>query len=193
MNEVQTEQIGDFLVKIYPDEDPQSPRELDNLGTMVCFHRNYNLGDQKHGFSDPNTLASHIKEKKSISLPIYMMDHSGQTISTDPTIFQAFDAQRWDWGQIGFIFVDPEKVKKEFKVKKITEKIRGKVISVLNQEIETYDQYMQGDVYGFVIEDENGNDINSCWGFYGLEDCLEQAKENANHIAKNLSKSGAGI
>ena len=32
-------------IKVFVDEDPQSPREWDNAGTMVCFHRRYNLGD----------------------------------------------------------------------------------------------------------------------------------------------------
>ena len=34
-------------IKIYRDEDPVNPRKWDNLGTMVCWHRNYNLGDEQ--------------------------------------------------------------------------------------------------------------------------------------------------
>jgi len=32
-----------------------NPREWDNLGTMVCFHRRYNLGD-KHDYVDPEAF-----------------------------------------------------------------------------------------------------------------------------------------
>lgn len=34
-------------VKVVQDSNPTSPREWDNLGTMVCWHRNYNLGDEQ--------------------------------------------------------------------------------------------------------------------------------------------------
>ena len=34
-------------------------------------------------------------------------------------------------------------------------------------EVETFNQYLNNDVYGFTIEDEDGNVIDSCGGFYG--------------------------
>ena len=37
----------DVRLSIYLDESPESPREWDNLGTMVCAHRRYSLGDEK--------------------------------------------------------------------------------------------------------------------------------------------------
>ena len=35
-----------YKLEIFDDLNPCSPREFDNLGTMVCFHRRYNLGDE---------------------------------------------------------------------------------------------------------------------------------------------------
>ena len=35
------------LVRIKRDDYPQNPREWDNLGTMVCGHRRYCLGDEQ--------------------------------------------------------------------------------------------------------------------------------------------------
>jgi hypothetical protein len=34
-----------YKIKIVFDEDIWSPRDWDNLGTMVCWHRRYKLGD----------------------------------------------------------------------------------------------------------------------------------------------------
>jgi len=45
---------------ILHDPDPYNPRDSDyqeNLGTMICWHRRYNLGD-KHNFSDAQELAT---------------------------------------------------------------------------------------------------------------------------------------
>ncbi len=34
-----------YRLKIENDDWADSPREWDNLGHMICWHRNYNLGD----------------------------------------------------------------------------------------------------------------------------------------------------
>ena len=35
-----------YIIEIEQDENPESPREWDNLTTMICFHKKYNLGDK---------------------------------------------------------------------------------------------------------------------------------------------------
>ena len=42
--------IGNYLIEVHQDESPESPRSWDNLGTMICFHRRYDLGD-KHDYN----------------------------------------------------------------------------------------------------------------------------------------------
>ena len=39
--------LSDITLKIIRDEDCESPREWDNVGTMVCWHNNYRLGDKQ--------------------------------------------------------------------------------------------------------------------------------------------------
>ena len=41
-----------YTYEIIQDTEPESPRERDNLGTMFCKHRRYNLGDK--GAEAPN-------------------------------------------------------------------------------------------------------------------------------------------
>jgi len=41
-----TNNMKKFELKIEQDTDPMNPRtDWDNLGTMVCFHKLYDLGD----------------------------------------------------------------------------------------------------------------------------------------------------
>ena len=48
MNEpVETFEVNGKTVSLYHDDDPRSPREHDNLGHIVCWHRRYNLGDEQ--------------------------------------------------------------------------------------------------------------------------------------------------
>ena len=72
-----------------------------------------------------------------------------------------------------------EKEKLEKRSKKIIEKY-------LQGEVETYNQYINGEVYGFIIEDENGNPVEdgSCWGFYDTKDAIAEAKSIVDYEVK---------
>jgi len=43
---IHIETYRDHTIKIIHDPDPESPRDYDNLGTMICWHRRYNFGDK---------------------------------------------------------------------------------------------------------------------------------------------------
>jgi hypothetical protein len=99
-----------------------------------------------------------------------MYDHSGITINTE-----GFSCP-WDSGQIGFIFISKEKARKEFDWKLITQARVQRLEGMLRAEIHTYDQYLRGDVWGYIIEDDTGNHVDSCWGFFGRDYCEQEAK-----------------
>ena len=126
------DRIWGHTVNIFPDEDPPNPRkEFDHLGTMVCFHRRYNLGD-RHEFRDPDEFTDFLKNEKPICLPLYLYDHSGITISTRNERFRACDPQGWDWGMLGYIYVTKEDVRKEYNVKRVSRKVLDKVTKLLS-------------------------------------------------------------
>jgi len=43
---------------------------------------------------------------------------------------------------------------------------------------EEYDQYLRCEVYGYIIEDEDGNHVDSCWGYYGGEEYARSVGES---------------
>jgi len=177
-----------YTIEIHRDEDPESPREWDNLGTIVAFHQKYNLGD-KHEYNSKdyngwNELKKQIikDHRPVIILPIYMMNHSGLSITTNPSFFQAIDPQHFDWGQIGFIFVSREKILKEYKRKIITAKIKKefqKIEDSLISEIEIYNKYLKGDVFGYIVKKDD-EEIDSCWGIFDYQQAIDEAKSNAS-------------
>ena len=156
-------------LEVTQDEYASSPREDDNLSKMICFHGRYNLGD-KHDYKHQDysgwvemEKAIIKNESPAIILPLYLYDHSGITISTSPF------SCRWDSGQIGFIFVSKEKLRKEYSVKRITKEIIDRATKVLLAEVETYDLYLRGEVYGYTLLNENGEIEDSCFGFIGSD------------------------
>ena len=165
------------ILKIFVDDNPESPREWDNLGIMICRHSRYDLGDEQLPKSFDGTFEEFkeylIKKRDAVViLPLNLYDHSGISIST--TSEYPFNCQ-WDSSRIGYIFATRRVILKEFTVKKISKKLIERVTEILKGEVETYNQYLTGDIYGFnMIELKNcslGHEhediIDSCWGYYG--------------------------
>ena len=78
-------------LRIIQDEDPVNPRlDFDNLGTMICFHKRYNLGDAHHidwtDFNSWDEMAAHLTQahEASVIQPLFFYDHSGITLETIP-------------------------------------------------------------------------------------------------------------
>lgn len=170
------------ILEVLQDDSPANPREDDNLGTMLCFHNRYTLGDKTDYTFHPKNYTGWKDMEKAVAkyfntaiiLPIYMYDHSGITIKTTP-----FSCP-WDSGQIGFIFIPKSKVRSEYSKKRISKQLRDKICTYLIGEVATYDQYLTGDVYGFNVLDTEGNHVDSCWGFYGHNPKENGIQEHVN-------------
>ena len=143
-------------VEIFLDDTPINPREDDNIGTMCLFHKKYNLGDE-HDFS-PETLESFLNENEVVWLNVYAYDHGSLTIKTSP-----FSCP-WDSGKLGVIFVTKEEVIENFG--DFSKESIAKSEKCLQAEVSLYEEYLQGNVYGFRIL-EGDKEIDACWGFYG--------------------------
>jgi len=193
-------------IDIHLDEHPIDPRENDNLALMVCFHGRYVLGDkhelkseQFQGWAD---LANYLQKTYNplVILPLYLYDHSGLRIKVGS--FQGLLPQghaEFDSGQVGFILVPRDKALKEWSQTTVTKKLIEKVTAIAYSEVEEYDNYLTGNVYGYVITAPSGERA-SCWGFYpeprskvlhGRSEyayCLEEAKSLVDSLCKDAGE-----
>ena len=187
-NLVETIEMGSgYILKVYTDDNPVNPREeWDNLGTLVCFHSRYDLGD-KHHFRNADKVMEHIKDTGAIWLPVYMYEHSGIALNT--TGFR----DPWDSGQVGVIFVEREEGLKEYSCKIISAKTRRRAIGCLEADVAVYGNYVNGYVFGYNLLDKNGESVDSCWGYYGSDNqksgLMDDAQENlAWHLKKDYAE-----
>lgn len=175
------------VLSIYYDTNPMNPREWDNLGTMVCWHRRYDLGDERarnielynswDEWLENEILIPNGGEENVIYLPLYLYDHGGITMNT--TGFSC----PWDSGQVGWIYTTYSEIEREFG--QVTDEVIDKVKNILRNEVRIYDDYLRGEVYGFILEEKKTCDccghveyeeIDSYWGFYG-DDLINSIKE----------------
>lgn len=188
-----------YRLSIYVDDMAESPREWDNLGTMVHGHRRYNLGDYEMWNTElyssydewlEGEILSEYNEDEVVVLPLYIYDHSGVTMNTS-----GFRCP-WDSGQVGWIYVTPDKIRGEYGEVNLDNLIRAE--KVLESEIKEFDNFLRGDVYGFVVEkkiqcNECGHveyeHIDSCWGFYGDIDesgIFDEIPEEVSDLVEEL-------
>jgi len=154
-------------LRIVQDEDPPNPRkEYDCFGKIVHWHGRYNFGERIEDVSSwLNNLAP-----TTLVLPLCLLDHSGLHLYIGTGAHDC-DPGGWDSGPVGFIYATPEDIAKEFGGDK------AKAEACLRDEVKQFDQYLQGNVWGFVIEDDEGTQLDSCWGFFGHEYAKQQGEE----------------
>ncbi len=182
MDAVETYTVGENKVlQIFIDEIPSNPRQdSDCFSRMVCFHGRYSLGDEhkyrSQDYAGWTELKVQIKKDYDVAiiLPLYLYDHSGITISTQP-----FSCP-WDSGQVGWIFVTKQDIRENYLRKNITKRLLQQATELILAELNEYDQYIRGEVYGYKLM-EGEEEIDSCWGFFGND--LEK-----NGILDNLEE-----
>lgn len=197
-----------FSYTIEQDEDPRNPRkEFDcYVGRIICWHRRYNLSDdgEPEKFPTPERFEEWRTQQKPgepldpearglLLLPLYLYDHSGITISTGP-----FSCPH-DSGQVGYIYATAEAIAKAWGTerdeerakqgKRLRRKLYKKAEEALRAEIEEFDQYLTGDVYGYVLRDDTGEVVDSCWGFYGHKHAEVEAKGAKEYAEQEEQKN----
>lgn len=190
-------------------EDPRT--EWDHLGTMVCFHRSYRLGD-KHVYKDLEDAVTAIArelnknyaewvgytrypdekqveqgqaliDKRCVVLPLYLYDHSGITMRTSSL------GCRWDSGRVGFIYMTHKTMRENWPEATHThEQAVANAEACLEAEVKEYDQYLTGDVWSVIIEDANGDVLDAFSGFFGEENAQEVGKEMLANCEANAAK-----
>ena len=167
MQIIQTETLAGFTAEIVKDNLAESPRDInEELGTLALIphpdRRVGKLGDE-HPFKTMAEIWAHIKATRAAKISVYVRADWNPEVSTIP-------------GRglhLGYIFCPAEKVKEEYgegpeAAKAARRYMRG--------EVEEYGLFLQGEVYGYRIFDPAGEEIDSCWGFYGLEYITQEVR-----------------
>ena len=171
---VHSDTRGGFTVHIYQDSDPSSPRENDNLGTILYMKGSkYILGDKDVMQEEMDRI---MRGPNYIKLPVFAYIHGGVALST---VQSGCFSDPWDAGRSGLIYVSKEDARKNFMVKRLTAKHIESIYKTLAGEIETFSKYLNGEVYGYDLLDKDGESIDSCWGFY------DEPKELAEEVLNN--------
>lgn len=104
------------------------------------------------------------KQKGVYIFPLYAYEHGGITISMG-----GFSCP-WDSGQVGIVTTTAKRLQ-EVIGEELTER---EAVKLLEAEIKNYAQYLEGMVYAYEIQTEDGDYVSSCGGYYDEADCKSE-------------------
>ncbi len=164
-------------IELHQDEDPASPREDENVGEILYTSTRYNLGDRRSTREEMDRI---VESSENIYLPVYAYIHSGIALNT--TGFSC----PWDSGQCGIIWCTKKEAVKEWGKSRFTKTVQDKALKYLAGEIENFNTFLSGRIVGFISKDEDGEELDSCWGFYPDEqgnypDAIREGEYSIDH------------
>lgn len=167
-------------LEISYDECPESPRNWGSLGYFITKERDYHSPDGKdhrlYGImleaeERVDNMTDHMKEIKKQAkeegikivaiYPISRYEHSG-------VVYSIGEKNGWDYSPCGFYIVT-DKSLKEYGARNNKKSFER----FIKAELENYNRYVNGEVYSFVLYNEQGEIEDSCCGFYDIESIRE--------------------
>lgn len=187
---VETIELGANLrVRIEHDTDVEMPEDDIFQIAYKASSRN-TLGTEGIDEDRRDEIAKGLADGSLIGWPVFAYVHSGATIRMAES--NPFHCP-WDSGQSGVVYAKREDVLKEWGKKRITKKVIEQAQAYAKGVVETFASYLEGDVYGYIVERTRSNadgdvmveeTLDSCWGFYGFDYAKDEAKaaaENYKH------------
>lgn len=160
-------------IRIEQDTDAQSPDEYDDCSVkLIANHRDFFVPPERNrrNFSVQDEIDAMRKTHHVFLLEAYI--HSGVRLALSGE--GNFPDRQWDVSTLGAVFC----LKKEWRT-------RQKAREAALAKVEEWNQYISGDVWGYIIEDDEGNHLDSCWGFYGHDFCEQEAKSALEYCERN--------
>jgi hypothetical protein len=197
----------DIRLTLSIDEYALNPREWDhNFGIMICKHNGYTLGDiQAENTELYSNWDEYFKneildklgftENDLVYGGLFLYDHSGLSISIGWPSF----GDKWDCGQIGFIYCPKSKFIDELGYSE--DELfgsKGIAMEILSDEVETYNNYINGSVYALTLEEvtfcpccgsqimKTLNSISSIYGYDEIESAKDVIDEKYYHLIDQL-------
>jgi hypothetical protein len=150
------------------------------------------------GTVDP-FLSEWLVERKALAVaPLFLHDHSILSIKvgditvigeqelkrvdTDSRGRFAGDGAGWDTSFCGFAIITEER----WEVSPTEKPMSERLTEAIEVEVEVYDQYLRGEVYGYIVA--RGTPFEeSCWGYLGGDTIRDEAQRSAEYVAERLA------
>ena len=173
-----------YTIEVTQDEFAENPREHCVTSTFVGGTRGTGSGvcdkqlpRSQHGNSIDEAVLNYANEQSldindMLWFTVYSFEHGNMALSLTP-----FNC-RFDSGTGGFIYESKKAIREAFGVKRISTKLKEKIRSRMQSELEELSSWANGQVYSVAILDEDEDIITSCGSVFdrgnNIEDVARQ-------------------
>lgn len=179
METFETKIIGDVVAQVHPDDscDHDSPLldQFDQDDTIkVCTFERNSTETGQHPFDEPNEAVTWAAENGHEVIGLFKYEHGSVAYRA------AFGENPfhcpWDSGQVGVVLVN-EKHRRTYDDRPVLEAV--------NALLDTWSSWCNGTMYGWSVapSDDADEHLDSCWGYYSVEEAMGEAVNAAQHIA----------
>ena len=180
---LETQQVGNLTVELHLDDDgdQESPLEWNEWLIWANFERNYTSHSE---YADPEEAMADAKENGYLIFNLYRFEHGAVAYKVGES--NPFSCP-WDSGQVGYVFVDKAKARKEWMWQRISKKRLDQLEQTVRNICETFSAWANGEIYGYIVRDADDEILESCWGYYGGDDrdyCMKEGVRMAEHLVK---------
>lgn len=187
-----------YKVQVVYDTDPSNPREWnDGNAVMITWEREYASPDDnwggwgKYDESGPDDFRAWLAERKR------------ERHSADPgVVYLWLDRERYNGGistmtldhyradyADGVIYATYEMIREWQGTRGLTAKMKADALAGLADEVETYSLWATGEVFGYIIGDDDDDHKESCWGFIGGDGISDEGSEYCMREARSVVDS----
>lgn len=192
--------------------DIGDPRDADNLGSIVHWHRRYDIASDAERVTGNFQSIRHIARylgivRRAVAIiPLGMIDHSGISFYAGSGAHMC-DPGGWDSGHVGFVYVTAERAAELcgtgpdgalYKPAGYAGTAREWLESQLREEVRALDAYARGEVYHWRVTDSAGEVLDACGGYLaipgdagsdGLEDVRGEVRDSLRWHAAERARA----
>lgn len=186
----ETDEATGIVLKFHPDSDLERPYEGDAAVKIVILHGRYinpaegdiDTVEEAFAFEAANR-PGRVKGGTAWAIfPLYLYDHSGCAYRVANEARNPFIGRlpqghaEFDSGRVGFIAL-----KRSEWGPSAPRTSRKALLRIAEGIAESYTAWVNGGGVGYVVEDAEGEELDSCWGYYTLDDAEQAGREALAH------------
>jgi hypothetical protein len=172
-----------FRISIYPDTDASNPLEdWDEMGTILSLNR-------RHGNFDPDGIEEAINDPDAV--PLSYFEHG---LCLWSVAGELPSGARCPFDSVSFAGLWLPDVQTLASARNYGGRTRRHFMRKrARQACDAYTGWCNGDIYGYEIArisvcpccgEEKSESVESCWGFFGRETCLSEARVALDALAE---------
>lgn len=150
--------VGDYTIEIHSDDDAESPDTWENSDIFLAYStRHVGAGPKEYARGG----ADHVRDYHVFTLGVNDGPYTILSLGSELAIPDGDDDDDGEYTDTGpgYVYVS----RKEWPDGDDARKAAAALV-------DTWNDCLSGNVYGYVIKDADGDQVDSCWGFVGDPD-----------------------